>query len=258
MEQVYWLSPSPDDSDTRTLHYRYGNFVYSGQVVTEPVRGLEYLPGVLAGIQAVQGQVPYLCEVGALEKESPQLMSLLVLQRAMDAIHAELEALMDTIAAKAAIAGNEWIDGDDPTYFEFEALPGYECGVSLLQHMNMGPRLTFSHRETRRGYHRRPLPPLPPTLTLSYNTMTAGSRSDIRKELPRRTNALRHLVRATCVLLRDALPCLQRRTDSRRHCISTGSSLECGAVISLRRDENYSPPPRHPSSRFTENDADLR
>lgn len=130
MEQVYWLSPSPDDSDTRTLHYRYGNFVYSGQVVTEPVRGLEYLPGVLAGIQAVQGQVPYLCEVGALEKEAAQLTALLALQRAMDAIHAELEALMDTIAAKAAVAGNEWVDGDEPTYFEFEALPRYECGVS--------------------------------------------------------------------------------------------------------------------------------
>lgn len=156
MEQVYWLSPSTDEAtDTRTLHYRalhaaadrarpplpgrvtptpaskpagYGNFLYSGPVITEPVRGLEYLPGVLAGIQAVQGQVPFLCEVAALARGAPQLTALLALQRAMDAIHAELEALTDTIAEKAAVAGNEWIDGDAPTYFEFEALPGYECG----------------------------------------------------------------------------------------------------------------------------------
>lgn len=31
-----------------------GRFCYSGPVITEPVAGLEYLPGVLQGIQAVQ------------------------------------------------------------------------------------------------------------------------------------------------------------------------------------------------------------
>ena len=31
--------------------YRYGRFVYEGPVITEPVLGLEYLPGVLQGIR---------------------------------------------------------------------------------------------------------------------------------------------------------------------------------------------------------------
>jgi hypothetical protein len=91
---------------------------------------LEYLPGVLAGIQAVQGQVPYLCEAGELPADSPHTSSLLALQRVADIVHAELEALTDTLALTAQSEGNEWVDGEIPTYFEFEALPGYDCHVS--------------------------------------------------------------------------------------------------------------------------------
>ena len=35
--------------------YRYGRFVYEGPVITEPVLGLEYLPGVLQGIREGRG-----------------------------------------------------------------------------------------------------------------------------------------------------------------------------------------------------------
>lgn len=146
MEQTYVLSPCEDESDTRTLLYRYGNFVYGGPVITEPVRGLEYLPGVLAGIQAVQGQVPYQSEVRDLAADSPYAAALIALQRAADAVHAALEALTDDIARVAAAEGNEWVDGDGPTYFEFEALPGYDCCVRVC-----GARRAVARRGTARS-----------------------------------------------------------------------------------------------------------
>ena len=128
---MYWLSPPTErGTDTRLLLYRYGNFAYAGSVLTEPVRGLEYLPGVLMGIQAVQGQVPYLCEAAALPGDSPYTASLLALQRAMDLVHAELERHTDRLAALAAQAGNEWIDAEGTAlYFEIETVPGYTCNV---------------------------------------------------------------------------------------------------------------------------------
>lgn len=112
MEQTYWLSPPTDEgSDTRMLLYRYGNFTYAGSVITEPIHSLEHLPGVLAGIQAVQGQVPYLCEVRDLPSDSPYATSLLAVQRVLDMVHAELEARTEALAALSAVPGNEWIDG---------------------------------------------------------------------------------------------------------------------------------------------------
>ena len=131
MEQVYWLSPPTErGTDTRLLLYRYGNFAYAGSVLTEPVRGLEYLPGVLTGIQAVQGQVPYLCECSALPPDSPYTASLLALQRALDLVHSELDAHTERLAALAAAPGNEWIDAEGGAlYFEFETVPGYTCNV---------------------------------------------------------------------------------------------------------------------------------
>ena len=55
MDQYYIIGPQLDPAtETRNLTYKYGRFVYSGSVVTEPLLGLEYLPGVLQGIQAVQ------------------------------------------------------------------------------------------------------------------------------------------------------------------------------------------------------------
>jgi hypothetical protein len=132
MEQVYWLSPSLASSspeDTRTLLYRYGNFTYAGPVITEPLSGLEYLPGVLAGIQAVQGQVPYLCEVADLPRDSPHTASLLTLQRALNLMFDALESHTEALAARAA-DGNAWLDADDAAiYFEFETVPGYTCNV---------------------------------------------------------------------------------------------------------------------------------
>ena len=131
MEQVYLLSPaSPAGSDTRSLTYRYGQFVYAGPVITEPVAGLEYLPGVLVGIQAVQGQVPYLCEVRDLPPSGTHAAALLTLQRAADTAFDLLEAHTDALAARAKEAGAEWLDDDDTNvYFELQAVAGYTCGV---------------------------------------------------------------------------------------------------------------------------------
>jgi hypothetical protein len=154
MEQVYWLSPPTErGSDTRMLLYRYGNFAYAGSVLTEPVRGLEYLPGVLTGIQAVQGQVPYLCECSALPPDSPYTASLLALQRALDLVHGELDAHTERLAALAAQPGNEWIDAEGGAlYFEIETVPGYTCNVRVGQ--EGGARaalpLSLSHRPDRR------------------------------------------------------------------------------------------------------------
>jgi hypothetical protein len=149
MEQTYWLSPALEQgTDTRLLLYRYGNFVYAGPVITEPVKGLEYLPGVLAGIQAVQGQVPYLCEVGALASDSPHGSSLLTLQRALDCVHSELERHTDKLAALAGQEGNVWLDAEDAAvYFEFETLAGYTCNVrleALLLLLSSLPALSLS------------------------------------------------------------------------------------------------------------------
>lgn len=133
MEQVYWLSPAVagGSTDERVLLYRYGSFVYTGPVITEPVRGLEYLPGVLAGIQAVQGQVPYLCEVKDLPHDAPSATTLLALQRALDLIHGELERHTGRLSELALADGGAWLDADDAAlYFEFEAPAGYTCNVS--------------------------------------------------------------------------------------------------------------------------------
>jgi hypothetical protein len=130
MEQVYWLSsPVQKGTDTRQLVYRYGRFVYAGPVITEPVHGLEYLPGVLQGIQAVQGQIPYISEVQDLPGEGGPARALGTLDRALTIIHAELQALEPRLA-EAAASGNSWLESEDSqTYFEFEALPGYSCNV---------------------------------------------------------------------------------------------------------------------------------
>jgi hypothetical protein len=134
MEQVYWLSPPTEPgTDTRLLLYRYGNFVYAGSVLTEPVRGLEYLPGVLTGIQAVQGQVPYLCEVRDLPTDGPYTASLLALQRAMDLVHSQLDVLTEKLGDLASQPGNEWVDSEGAAlYFEIETVPGYTCNVSIF------------------------------------------------------------------------------------------------------------------------------
>lgn len=132
MEQVYWLStPTEEGTDTRQLVYRYGNFVYAGPVITEPVAGLEYLPGVLQGIQAVQGQIPYLCEYKDLPADSPQRTSLRALEAAIDSVHAEVTAAEPRLAELAETGGCGWLNEDDvAVYFEFEARPDHTCNVS--------------------------------------------------------------------------------------------------------------------------------
>ena len=47
------LTTSPRAPTPPAVIYRYGRFVYEGPVITEPVLGLEYLPGVLQGIRAL-------------------------------------------------------------------------------------------------------------------------------------------------------------------------------------------------------------
>ncbi|RYG52099.1 hypothetical protein EON67_01955 [archaeon] len=130
MEQVYWLSTSLDgESDTRTLLYRYGRFVYSGAVLTEPVAGLEYLPGVLQGIQAVQGQIPFIGEVEELDPDSPHMTSLRALGAAVDVIHHEVTAAEPELARMVA-EGASWLEEEDAAvYFEFEAAPGFTLNV---------------------------------------------------------------------------------------------------------------------------------
>lgn len=130
MEQVYWLSTSLDgESDTRTLLYRYGRFVYSGAVLTEPVAGLEYLPGVLQGIQAVQGQIPFIGEVEELEPDSTHMTSLRALGAAVDVIHHEVTAAEPELARMVA-EGAAWLEEEDAAvYFEFEAAPGFTLNV---------------------------------------------------------------------------------------------------------------------------------
>jgi hypothetical protein len=132
MDQVYIIStPIEEGTDTRQLIYRYGRFVYAGTVITEPIHGLEYLPGVLQGIQAVQGQIPYISEVTDLPPESASAKALAVLDRAITIIHSELQEL-DGKLEEAAAAGNSWLEAEETSvYFEFEALPGYTCNVSF-------------------------------------------------------------------------------------------------------------------------------
>jgi hypothetical protein len=132
MEQVYWLSnPLEEGTEVRNLVYRYGRFCYAGAVVTEPVSSLEHLPGVLQGIQAVQGQIPYIAEFQALDKDSSHAKSLRTLSAAIDTIHAEIVALEPRVA-ELAEGGATWLEDDDTAlYFEFEARPEHTCNVSV-------------------------------------------------------------------------------------------------------------------------------
>ena len=143
MEQTYFLShPTELGTDTRLLLYRYGNFVYSGSVLTEPVKGLQYLPGALTGIQAVQGQVPYLCEVRDLPADGPYAASLLALQRAMDLVHNQLDVMTEKLGDLATKPGNEWVDSEGAAiYFEIETVPGYTCNVSSFLSVRCIPLL---------------------------------------------------------------------------------------------------------------------
>lgn len=115
------------------LLYRYGNFLYAGSVLTEPVNSLQHLVGALTGIQAVQGQVPYLCEVRDLPADGPYAASLLALQRAMDLVHNQLDVMTEKLADLATKPGNEWVDSEGAAiYFEIETVPGYTCNVSFF------------------------------------------------------------------------------------------------------------------------------
>jgi hypothetical protein len=159
MDQVYWLSnPLELGTDTRQLIYRYGRFVYAGSVITEPIWGLEYLPGVLQGIQAVQGQIPYQSEHKDLSSGSPTQVSLAYLERAMSIIFNEVSAHEETIA-KLAAQGNAWLDDDEANvYFEFETLPGYTCNVSdvPLSPPERAPSHPTPPRRDRTSSSRRP------------------------------------------------------------------------------------------------------
>ncbi len=134
MEQVYWISTpiEGEGPDTRNLVYRYGRFVYAGPVITEPILGLEYLPGVLQGIQAVQGQIPYVAEVQDLPPNSDTAKALAVLDRAMLIIHNELQRLEPKLTTLAGRKGNSWLEDENSSlYFEFEAQSSYSCYVSI-------------------------------------------------------------------------------------------------------------------------------
>ena len=106
--------------------YRYGRFVYEGPVITEPVLGLEYLPGVLQGIralppaagppsasversapsrsrahtaapssppaEAVQGQIPYVSEVRELPADGAPMLALAFVVRARRSVTARSSA----------------------------------------------------------------------------------------------------------------------------------------------------------------------
>lgn len=130
MDQLYIVSnPVEEGSDHRTVTYLYGRYCYSGAVITEPILGLEYLPGVLQGIQGVQGQIPYLAELRELPLESPQLMSIAHIDRAIRILYNELSDRLEAKLAKLAASGeNSWLEDDEASlFFEFEALPGYTC-----------------------------------------------------------------------------------------------------------------------------------
>jgi hypothetical protein len=139
MEQVYWLSTALEPgTETRNLVYRYGRFVYAGAVITEPVAGLEFLPGVLQGIQAVQGQIPYIAEFSDLPADSPHRRSLHTLAAAIDTIHAEALALEPRVAELAA-GGASWLEEEDTAvYFEFEARPEHTCNVRTPRQYSAG------------------------------------------------------------------------------------------------------------------------
>lgn len=130
MDQIYWVSnPTVAGTDTRKLVYRYGRFCYAGNVITEPIHGLDYLPGVLQGIQAVQGQIPYLSEHKDLAAGSDTQVSLAYVERAMHMLYKEMSAHEEALAALAK-KGNAWLDEEDAAvYFEFETLPGYTLNV---------------------------------------------------------------------------------------------------------------------------------
>ena len=133
MEQVYWLSrPLEEGTDMRTLLYRYGNFLYSGDVVTDPLLGLEYLPGALQGLQQVQGQVPYLCAYPDLAHDSWESRCLRSLKSVVDAIYEEVTGA-EVVLEKLAAEGATWLEDDGTSvYFEFEARPGHTCSVCNL------------------------------------------------------------------------------------------------------------------------------
>lgn len=130
MDQLYIVSnPVEEGSDHRTVTYLYGRYCYSGAVITEPILGLEYLPGVLQGIQGVQGQIPFLAELRELPLESPQLMSIAHIDRAIRVLYNELSDRLEAKLSKLATSGeNSWLEDEEASlFFEFEALPGYTC-----------------------------------------------------------------------------------------------------------------------------------
>ena len=147
MDQVYWIStPLVEGTDTRTLLYRYGRFCYAGPVITEPLSGLEGLPAVLQGIQAVQGKIPYMCERTEMRADNPHRRTLAGLEAAIEVIHAEVTAAEPRLAELAAAPGNAWLEDDDAAvYFEFEARPGFTLnvrkgkGLPVEQAMTMPP-----------------------------------------------------------------------------------------------------------------------
>lgn len=142
---MYWLSrPVEADTETRTLLYRYGNFLYSGDVITDPLRGLEYLPGALQGLQQVQGQVPFLCAFADVGASSWEARCLSTWRVVADAIYKEVSEAEPRLAALAA-AGEEWLEDEGVTvYFEIEARPGHTCAVRRCSSV-LGSATTRNH-----------------------------------------------------------------------------------------------------------------
>lgn len=133
MDQVYWIgSREEDKEDARKIVYRYGRFAYSGQIIPEPILGLEYLPCVLQGIQAVQGHIPYIAEISDLPTEDENRVILYGVERMLDVVNLELDRQTGKLA-ELIQEGNTWLDGEEnPVFFEFEANPGFDCSVCVL------------------------------------------------------------------------------------------------------------------------------
>lgn len=130
MDQVYWIgSREEDKEDARKIVYQYGRFVYSGQIIPEPILGLEYLPCVLQGIQAVQGHIPYIAEISDLPAEDENRVILYGVERMLDVANLELNFQAAKLG-ELIEEGNNWLNGEDnPVFFEFEASSGFDCSV---------------------------------------------------------------------------------------------------------------------------------
>lgn len=128
MEQVYFVRPGEGKSGLECV-YQYGNYTYYGPLdVPRPTAASE-LGSTLAGVQRVQGAIPFYAETASLEEGSVPGKCLAALGSAMEFISEEMTGVVDEIAELAET--ETWLDSEGAAlYFEFEATERLNLEVS--------------------------------------------------------------------------------------------------------------------------------